>query len=96
MANRSMKKENSGPRPGKRREIFHPQPYWLAVRLPRMKKEWPDANAPRNAVVEARAAGAMLAPGALPGPPKMVVMMHARNCPTAHERGGGNSTNNGG
>ena len=47
-------------------------------------------------MVETRAADAKLAPGVRPGLPQMVVMMHARNCPTARERGGGNSTNNGG
>ena len=51
---------------------------------------------PRSAAVETRAAGASLAPGVRPGLPQMVVMMHARHCPTAHERGSGNGTNNGG
>ena len=55
----------------------------------------PGANAQSGAEAEARAAGAMLAPGAQPGPPQMVVVMHARNDPTTRKRGG-NDTNFGG
>lgn len=60
-------------------------------------RKWtPEVFSPRMAAVETRATGAELAPGALPGLPQMVVMLHARNCPMTRERGSGNSANKGG
>ncbi|GAB3739800.1 hypothetical protein GCM10027594_19930 [Hymenobacter agri] len=55
-----------------------------------------EAGEPPNAEVETRATGAVLAPGAQPGLPQMVVMMYARNGPAAQLGGSGNGTNNGG
>ena len=74
------------------------KPRWHTARqwnFPKKLKEQPGAGVARNAAVETRAAGAELAPGVQPGLPQMV-MMHARNYPTAHERGSGNSAKKGG
>ena len=62
----------------------------------KLKREKRPGNGPKRGGGGAGGRCYKLAPGALPGPPQMVVMMHARNGPMAHQRGSSGNANKSG